>query len=399
MSDPAGKLQIRIGPTGTTIGSSRPVRAASVFVGREPGETARLLPALFSICATAQSVACAGALDQAQGLEPAPSVLAQRRRLVEAETLREHLWRILLDWPRLLDLEPDVQAMARAMDGYARLRVALARGKDQLEQGGGSEKPVSDAAREAMGVLADLVAERVLGTAPGNWLDSLQGLDALAAWSMGTSTGAARLVTRVLDDDHADLGRSEIETLPESDAVRISAELGPRLGSGAADEFVARPTWDGEPRETSPLTRGLDAPLVRDLVARFGNGILTRLAAQLLEVARIASGAEPAGEIPAAGPRTPGADDRMPLSLAPGVGLAQVPAARGLLIHRVEVRDGRVADYRILAPTEWNFHPQGVVTAGLDAIAARVRGPELGPLAELFVAAVDPCVDFDLVER
>jgi hypothetical protein len=58
-----------------------------------------------------------------------------------------------------------------------------------------------------------------------------------------------------------------------------------------------------------------------------------------------------------------------------------------------------VADYRILAPTEWNFHPRGVVAVGLDAIAARVRGPELGSLARLFVAAVDPCVDFDLVER
>jgi hypothetical protein len=399
MSDPAGKLQIRIGPNGTTIGSSRPVRAASVFVGRDPGEAARLLPALFSICATAQSAACAGALEQAQGLDPAGSVLALRRRLVEAETLREHLWRILLDWPRLLDLEPDAGAMARAMDGYARLRAALASGKDQLEQGGGSEMPVSDAARDAMGMLGDLVAERVLGATPGDWLDSLQGPDALAAWCMGTKTGAARLVMRVLDDDHADLGRSEIAPLPENDAGRISAELGPRLGSGAADEFVARPTWDGEPRETSPLSRGLAAPLIRDLVARFGNGILTRLAAQLLEVARIASGAEPAGEIPAAGPRAPGVDDRMPPSLGPGVGLAQVPAARGLLIHRVEVRDGRVADYRILAPTEWNFHPRGVVAAGLDAIAARVRGPELGPLARLFVAAVDPCVDFDLLQR
>jgi hypothetical protein len=250
-----------------------------------------------------------------------------------------------------------------------------------------------------MTVLGDLVAERVLGAAPGDWLESLWGLDALASWCTGTSTRAARLLRRLLDASHADLGRSQIEPLPEADAGLIAAELGPRLGSDGADAFVARPTWDGGPRETSPLTRGLDAPLIRDLVARFGNGILTRLAAQLLEVARIASGAEPAGGIRAAGQRTPGADGAIRPGLEPGVGLAQVPAARGLLIHRVEVGEGRVADYRILAPTEWNFHPQGVVATGLDAIAARVRGPELGPLARLFVATVDPCVDFDLIQR
>ena len=46
MSDPAGKLQIRIGPNGTTIGSSRPVQAASVFGGREFTSVAALRPSL-----------------------------------------------------------------------------------------------------------------------------------------------------------------------------------------------------------------------------------------------------------------------------------------------------------------------------------------------------------------
>ncbi len=79
------------------------------------------------------------------------------------------------------------------------------------------------------------------------------------------------------------------------------------------------------------------------------------------------------------------------------MGLSQIPAARGLLVHRVRLAEGRVKDYRILAPTEWNFHPEGVVAAGLDAMAARSDGPELEPLARLFIAAVDPCVEFELV--
>lgn len=393
MTDLAGRLQIRVGPTGTAIGSSRPVAAAEVFVGRRPEETARLLPALFSICATAQSAACVGALEQAQGLAPAPSVLALRRRLVDAETLREHLWRMLLDWPRFLGTEPDSPAMARVMDLHRGLRAALTTGFDPFEAGTSLAAPQRGSGHPAESELDALVADRVLGVAPADWWEAVQGFAALAAWSDRTDTVAARLLRRLLDQDLADLGHSEIQALPNLDLGELDARLG---GPGAA-AFVARPSWDGEPRETSPLTRHRAAPLIRDLSTRFGNGILTRLAAQLLEVARIAGRGESAAEIRRADIRHPGPGGSSPPSPAPGVGLAQVPAARGLLVHRVRVADGRVADYRILAPTEWNFHPRGVVAAGLDAIAARLDGAEIEPLARLFIAAVDPCVDFDLI--
>lgn len=397
MSDPAGTLQIRIGPNGTSIASSRPVGAAAVFVGRTPGETARLLPALFSICATAQSAACVGALEQAQGHRPVPSVRASRRRLVAAETLREHLWRILLDWPCLLDLQPDTDSMARVMDAYSRLRVDLSGSVDPFELGRSDDVPRLSSARDRLEVLADLVAQRVLGTAPGPWLDSIDGLDALVAWSAKTDTVAARLLRHLLDQDLADLGCSGVQGLPEHEPDLISAELDARLSVPSGKEFVALPRWNGEPHETSPFTRNLDSPLIRDLSARLGNGMLARLAAQLVEVARIASGTEANGEIDAdaSGPKASGEPDRA--QLAPGVGLAQVCAARGLLVHRVELRSGRVADYRILAPTEWNFHPEGVVARGLEAIATRVGGAQLQPLARLFVAAVDPCVQFDVL--
>jgi uptake hydrogenase large subunit len=393
VSDPAGRLQIRIGPTGTAIDSSRALGAARVFAGRGPAETARLLPALFSICATAQSAACAGALEEAQGLVPSPAVVALRRRLVDAETLREHLWRILLDWPRFLDLEPDARAMAAAVEGYGRLRAALVQGNHPFEPGAvapGSDPASSDGAATGLGAL---VTHRVLGVAPAEWLESVRGFDALAAWCERTDTVAARLLERLLVQGVAELGRCEIGALP---GQPDPAELHARLGGPEADDFVAQPSWGGEPREASPLTRNLGSPLIQDLSVRFGNGILTRLAAQLLEVARIASGEETV----AVGWSPGFTADAKPQAASPapaqGVGLSQVQAARGPLVHRVRIADGRVLDYRILAPTEWNFHPRGVVAAGLDSLAVRLDGAELEPLARLFIAAVDPCVDFDL---
>lgn len=398
MSDPAGRLQIRIGPGGATIDSSRPLGVARFLVGRPPAQTARLLPALFSICATAQSAACVQALEQAQGLEPDPALVALRGQLVEAETLREHLWRVLLDWPRLLEGEPDAPAMARGMDAYGRLRGALAGAAAPFSPGAAiASWPDEASIRGPRTELVGLVSERVLGMAPMEWLGSVVDPNALARWSECTETRAARLLRRLWSEDRADLGRSPVTTLPALDTGAAVIELEARLAGPEADDFIARPTWGGEPRDASPLNRNLDSPLLQDLQERLGNGILTRLAAQLLEMARIAvrfAQSHKAGP-PRPDPRV--REEPIPAQ-APGVGLAQVPAARGLLVHRVRIAEGRVAEYRILAPTEWNFHPKGVVAAGLGDLAARVgHGERLG-LARLFITAVDPCVDFDLVD-
>ncbi len=62
--------------------------------------------------------------------------------------------------------------------------------------------------------------------------------------------------------------------------------------------------------------------------------------------------------------------------------------ARGLLLHWVALEpDGSVADYRVLAPTEWNFHPGGALARTLAALPA-----DAGDAARTLAAAFDPCV-------
>jgi Ni,Fe-hydrogenase I large subunit len=65
------------------------------------------------------------------------------------------------------------------------------------------------------------------------------------------------------------------------------------------------------------------------------------------------------------------------------------------LIHRLVLRQGRVYDYRIVAPTEWNFHPDGVLAQGL----LQLRTSDVDSLrrqAHWLTQAVDPCVQFQL---
>jgi Ni,Fe-hydrogenase I large subunit len=78
------------------------------------------------------------------------------------------------------------------------------------------------------------------------------------------------------------------------------------------------------------------------------------------------------------------------------VGLAQVEAARGRLVHRVEVERGSVRRYQILAPTEWNFHPDGAAARALLNLPAGEAALQRR-LAAALINAVDPCIDYDLV--
>ncbi|MDE2504636.1 MAG: nickel-dependent hydrogenase large subunit, partial [Burkholderiales bacterium] len=74
-------------------------------------------------------------------------------------------------------------------------------------------------------------------------------------------------------------------------------------------------------------------------------------------------------------------------------GLSWVENARGLLLHRVQLDDAgeRIALWRIVAPTDWNFHPEGALAL---ALRGQVAGdPEqLESRARVLVQALDPCV-------
>jgi hypothetical protein len=363
------------------------VAASRVFAGKCLQETAALLPTLFSVCATAQAAACARACEAALGLQASPHIRRLRELLILAETVREHLWRMLLDWPRLLGEGPEAVAMAGVMAAFGRLRTALCAPADPLLPGASRAEPEIQAALEALDELERIGAERVFGTTPGDWLDRATAGGGLATWAAAAHTPAARLLSQVEDRGWAALGRSPVPGLPPLSAAQWDVLLG---GEDAA-ALVGAPLWLGRPAESSPLTRNLDAPLVAGLSRRCHNGLMPRLAAQLNELAswsvRLRGGIQDLGSaaMPSVLPRSE--------TLPEGVGIAQVPAARGLLVHRVAVRDEAVVDYRILAPTEWNFHPAGAVAAGLTGLPP-MDDDDLLRFAGLFVIAVDPCVDY-----
>jgi Ni,Fe-hydrogenase I large subunit len=64
-------------------------------------------------------------------------------------------------------------------------------------------------------------------------------------------------------------------------------------------------------------------------------------------------------------------------------------------VHRVELEHDCVRRYQILAPTEWNFHPDGVAARGLKTLTAP-DAVSLRRQAAMLISAVDPCVGYEL---
>ncbi|PZP32367.1 MAG: hypothetical protein DI603_10045 [Roseateles depolymerans] len=315
------------------IESPRRELAPALCAGRPVATVPGLLAALFSLCGMAHRLCATLALAAAEQGEAPPVAAASRAALADA-TRRDQALRLGLDWPRRLP-------GAVAQPWVTALPAEPAAATRWLEQA-------------------------LLGEPAAGWL-ARHGADteAVARWSARGDTALARLLAAQRPATAA----LRLPAQPLQLLDRPEATL-PLLAQRMAGEpgFCLRPHWQQGVPETGPWTRH-----ARPLAVR---SAWDRLAARVIDLAALCC------------------DDAPPLSLgALALGergaIAWCEMARGLLLHwvRLEPGEARVRDYRVLAPTEWNFHPQGVLAAALAA------APAADDVARLAVA-LDPCVDF-----
>ena len=334
--------------TGVEVASTRPHVADRLLAGRAVTEAVAMVPRLFSICGRSQGVAAALACNAAAGRVPEAPALRDREGEVRSEAVQEVLRRVLLDWSRLAGAAPDAAALAD-------VRSALSAAPDALRA---------------------IVRERIVG-ARNPW-DIFDDAGSGDRWLAAAATPVAALMTH-LGGARPAFAASEVALLP-ADGEAVARAVGVALAANAA--FERAPSWHGAPAETGALARIHAQPWVAAVVARSGRSALARLVARIVElVAQVRPDAPPPARIAGAVP------------IAPGAGLGWVETARGLLVHAVEIGAGVVRRYRIVAPTEWNFHPRGALAAGLAGVAATGED-ELRRLVRLAVEALDPCVAY-----
>lgn len=382
-----GLVRIVVETTGDRVAAVRVVRqhppaVGRVLIGRPVADAVAALPRLFALCATAQTVACVSAVEAALGLTPPAPTRRVRGRLVALEAIEQTLWRLLVDLPPLVGETPPLAAMAGLRRALAGLRGALAPTPAWAEIGGAAPSAeVADAAR----ALAAAAHAAVFGeTDPAV---SLADPAAYATWAAAGTTSTARLVRAVGVRGWSGFGASEVRPLP---ALALD-DLARRLAADHDGGFRAGPTLNGQAHETGAWARRHLHALPASVAARHGIGVAARLAARLVDLAAMLDGlvgltADDVTSL-AAIEAAPVAPDRA----APGVAAASVETARGRLVHLVKIADGRLADHRMVAPTDWTLHRAGALARGLAGVTTGAPD-DVSAAATLLAVLVDPCV-------
>lgn len=327
-------LEIGIGWTGGAIErvelrSHRP-DTSCLLPGRTPDEALALLGRLYTVCGHAQRAAAELALGAALGRPPTATRREQLLRECGREAVQEHLWRLLVDWPKKLGLPPLQERFAH---WYRRC------------SGMDAEWPAA---------LLDEIAAAWLAS-PLASLDDWADLRAFDAWSARGDAALAPL----------------FRALAAAPALRGCT--------------TPAPAPERSPEETGPFVQHAEHPWLAALVAD-GRPVAARVAARLVGLVATAGNLAGRGD--------PDLETEFDADApAPRCGTSIVTTARGLLVHEVRIGAERIERYAIQTPTDRNFGAHGAYVARVEGLpvadaAAAVR------LADLWALALDPCVPY-----
>lgn len=370
MKDLAGSLRLVPGaPMPHNLCSTRQAWASRLAPGRPAEALPTLLANLFSLCGHAHRTASELAIRiVGPGLFPSTESVPVA---LQRETALEHLRRIGLDWPRML-AAPEATSAVAAQAGESLRRCPLIR------------QPAEPAPWPAM---RQWLQDELLQMAPATWLRAWQacGADWLDDWSRRHAGWLPVLLRAV---------RAADLPLPEAIALRPHAQPTSLRAVGAelarSEGFALQPILHGQVAHTGPWARLHQGSPAQPWTA------WSLLGSRLAELVRLCLPDAP-GEA-GTGWLTWGA-----LATGERQGLAWVEMARGLLIHQVALVDAApgaapvVRACQVLAPTEWNLHPEGVAAQALAALPA--DAPDLQARVHLLMAALDPCVPFQIATR
>ncbi|WP_157268597.1 hypothetical protein, partial [Azohydromonas aeria] len=353
-----GRLLLRPGRAHPgTVERLGPRRAERLAVGRPADGAPALLGALFTLCGHAHGLTARRAVEAARaapGTVPPPPSAAEARRL-QLRTAQEQLRRLLVDAPPALGLEAAPPALLRGCP---------------LWQGIAG----SDAALEALPAALGAWLERELLALPAaDWLAAWErgGANWLSGWAARACTPAARLLRRLRPSaeevavPHRALRLDAADGSALSLSTRLAAEA--PLQQAGAVPFATGPWCRAHGRDPGGTDNAwmLFASRLSDLV-RLASPDGTGTGARTLDCGAVATGER--------------------------TGLAWTETARGLLVHRaVLAESGSVAAWRVAAPTDWNFDPQGPAAAALSALpAAGAPGA-----VQALVLGLDPCLAWE----
>lgn len=317
-------------------------------------------------------------------------------------------------WPHTLSIQPGGSTRSVSMNEVVRMqailsafrrflertlyadtleRVTSLASADELMAWGAERRPACSDFGRFLSVASDLRLA-TLGRATDCFMSyGAYGSGAHALFPSGVfADGRSNpLDVSAITEDHAHAWYTQ----PKAPLAPAHGTTVPDIAHEAAYSWCKAPRLAGGVVEVGAIARQVVAghPLVRDLVARGGGNVLSRVVARLLEIALVVQAME--RWIAALDPD--GAFCHHAALPAEGSSVGLTEAARGSLGHWLSVKNGRIGSYQIVAPTTWNFSPRdssgtpGALEQAL--VGATIRPGEREPVSvQHIVRSFDPCL-------
>jgi uptake hydrogenase large subunit len=384
-----GKISLRLHWDGQRIvrvglEPRHPLQLADLLRGKSAVKTAHTVPLLFSLCARAQAAATVTALEAAQATTPGVAAAKWRELMVLGEAIQEFLWRFLLDLPGIIGEPRQPELLTELRRHFAKMVAPVLAGEKWKTPGAELHEPDAAAWEEFSRHVESVLSADILGMPIADWVEAINA-GQTERWLHASTTTTTRLLLK-LWNGRGLWSSCGIALMQDTSRARVLNELLPALENDP--DFALRPHWRGQAMETGALARMRSHPLLAGLLQENGSTVLHRLLARLVELLELTRMLRaPVGESPGW---------VQSATVRQGTGLTWVQTARGLLVHRAELDEsGNIRDYRIVAPTEWNFHPDGACVHGLTGRAA-VSADDARHCAELMVQSLDPCVAYEI---
>ncbi|WP_421869306.1 hypothetical protein [Motiliproteus sp.] len=342
------------------IDLQRPQLAQRLLTGVEPTQALSRVEQVFVVCRQSQRAAALKAL----GLPHDPRLVQQK---VLLESIEQLLWRLSIDLPHSL-------ALGAGMEPFAVIRRYISQqlAAESLDAHG------DELIRTLEGFFASLS-----GVSCNEFLafDRAQ----FESW-LETYNGLVPLCLRQVARVSVEPALEPVGLLPQQAIETLGSTLARQLADPVnSDSFCQRPSLDQQTYETGPLAYMQSWPLIEQLQHASASPLLLRYAAKLLYLASLISRdalLQPQGICGS-------------VALDEGQ-LGWVNSVRGLLLHWVKLDASvtGIAEYRICAPTEWNFHPQGQFSRLASQVG--IDHPQRKLALEQIALALDPCVPFEV---
>lgn len=324
---------------------NRPIIAEKMLVNQKTQTALERISHMMTVCQHAQLVATKIALKK-------PITPSDIQGIVY-ENIEQLLWRLLIDLPKVCHLDVD-------LSHFIALRQAI--------------KQASEI--KIIQRLANSVFNQVCQSNAQEFSEF--DVEQFNQWLATSGSLMAQCLVQVKKHFPSQEKANSINVLePTTEQLSTLATL---LASNK--QYSQTPTIANKAAETGCYAKSVHSPLFESFITL---GTVGRYAARLIELAKLIS--ELAQQIESAQLVGEIENDQYQL--------AWVQTARGLLVHKVQMQSELIKHYDILAPTEWNFHPEGALKSMLVGKSFSTETEAINA-AKLMVIILDPCIEFSI---